>query len=151
MKKLFGIFIFALLFVACKKSNNASCPDTDEDCSGVACLIHNYYFYFRLIDKTSGEDLVFGSHPRYTAADVSLFSDADRNFPIPIIEDAGHQYFKVSVAQPEMYLVIAGSGVYKLNVDFKLVDCCTSRVKNLSIDGRTICTCCSNAIELPVD
>jgi hypothetical protein len=44
------------------------------------CSLDN--FDFRLIDKATGTDLVFGTNPKYTANDIKLYYDVGRTIPI---------------------------------------------------------------------
>lgn len=150
MKKLFIILIISILANSCQKNSPSNCPDTDKDCSTIRCLIYNYNFDFRVVDKNTGADLVFGSSPRYTESDIMLYQDAGLTIPISLTTDAGQQVFKTGQAVYEMYLSVARTTTYKINVDFRKVDCCLSRVKDLSVNGQTICTCCADAIEIPI-
>lgn len=151
MKKLSLILLLSILFLGCKKESATSCPDAELNCAGVSCLLNYYYFDFRVIDKQSSKDLVFGANPRYTTADIQLFADPAKTVSISITVDNVQKLFKVAEAKPEMYLVVAGSTTYKLSSDFRKIDCCSYQVKNLKMDNKSVCVCCSDAIELKVD
>lgn len=151
MKKLSLVLSLSILLLGCKKENTTSCPDPVLNCAGVSCLLTYYYFDFRLIDKDTSEDLIFGPSPRYSVSDIELFADAAKTVSIPITADNAQKLFKVQEAQPEMYLVVAGTTSYKISVDFKKIDCCSYRVKNLKIDNQSLCVCCTDAIELKID
>ncbi|HMU45441.1 MAG TPA: hypothetical protein PKC72_03685 [Chitinophagaceae bacterium] len=150
MKKLFYLLVISFLVNSCDKKTPSNCPEPELDCTTVRCLIYNYNFDFRIVDKNTGADLVFGTSPRYTESDVALFLDAAQTIPVSLTSDAGQKIFSTSQANEVMYLVIAGTTSYKITVDFKKVNCCLSRVKNLSVNGKTVCTCCADAIEVPV-
>jgi len=150
MKKLFYLLLISLLVNSCEKKSTPNCPDTEEDCTTIRCLITNYAFNFRVIDKNTGTDLVFGPSPRYNVADIALYQDATHTIPISLTTDAGKKIFTALQATSEMHLVIANTTSYKLNVDFRKLECCLYQVKNLSVNGQSICTCCADAIEVPV-
>jgi hypothetical protein len=151
MLKNFTILIFVLVAsISCKKSTNNGCSDVDLNCAGINCLIFNEHFDFRIVDKNTGEDLVFGPSPRYDVSDVTLFADEAHNTPLPMTTDAGNKLFSTLKAKTQMFLVVDGKN-YRLTAKLLGETCCSSRVRQLSIDGQEICSCCSNAIELPVD
>ena len=153
MKYIFlsAIISVFLLSPSCKKSKTANCSEPDLDCSSVLCIAHWNYFEFKLTDKKSGTDLVFGSNPRYTTADIKLFLDASRTMPVNINADMTNKKFTCMSARNEMYLEIKGTSVYKLNAGFKAVDCCSDRVKSLQINGTVICDCCPDIVNVPVE
>lgn len=148
MRIILVLLIFCLLSLSCHKSQN--CEEPNMDCSTVRCFALIINFDFRLVDKNTGTDLVFGTNPRYTIHDIRLFSDAALSATIPLTVDSTKKIFQTSFASSEMWLEINGANVYKLNADFITVTCCSQKVKNLSLDGRMICTCCSDAIDVPV-
>jgi hypothetical protein len=152
MRNLFIVCSLILLSTSCNKSDKTTqCPEPTLDCASVTCLLRTSIFEFRLVDKASGADLVFGSSPRYTSANIKLYSDAAHTVELPIVIDASAKMIRTVKATSTMYLVISGAKTYKLDADFKNVDCCTTRVKNLTEDGVRRCTCCGDIIDLPVD
>lgn len=152
MRHLLIILLFCTINITCKKnSTTSSCDDADVNCTGVTCLIQQYLFDFRIIDKISGNDLVFGPSPRYTAGDVKLYADAALTNEIQITADVSGKSFHSFQSKPQMYLVIASASTYILNADFKKIDCCTDRIKNLKSDGLVVCTCCDDIVSIMVD
>ena len=151
MRTFFLVLILSGLSLSCKKTKSSACPEPVLNCAGVNCILYNYYFDFRLIDKTTGADLVFGSNPRYSTGDIVLYQDMAQTTPIILIADNSQRLFRTNFAKEEMYLVVAGATTYKITVEFKAVDCCSSRVKNLSIDNQSLCTCCPDGIGVPVN
>lgn len=151
MKKILFLLSISVLAVCCKKSNNTQCGEPELDCTYIRCLLYNYYFDFRLVDKTTGADLVFRESPRYTVNDIVLYADAGKTQTVPLTIDNGQQIFSTNQATEVMYLEIAGNKTYKINVDFRSLDCCAVRVKNLTVNGQPICTCCTDQIEVPVE
>lgn len=150
MKKILIILITSCLGLACKKNNSGGCPEPALNCTGINCLLYNYIFDFRITDKNTGTDLVFGSNPRYTTSDVKLYNDAAQSSEIPLTIDNTAGVFKTQLAAQEMYLVVAGTDIYKLDATFKAVDCCSSKIKDLTMGTTNICTCCGDVIAIPV-
>ena len=148
MRVVFVAIFSTLLFSACKKTKN--CEGPDLDCSAIQCIVYWSYFDFRLIDKVTGEDLVFSVNPRYSNNDIKLFADAARSVPIQYTIDNSRKILQTMNAKEEMYLEIKGTDVYKLTADFKVIDCCSNTVKDLWLDGQMICSCCTGAISLTI-
>lgn len=152
MKKAFVPLIFvSLLFWGCKKNKNNTCPEPNLDCTGVSCLLTNYNFNFRVVDKITGTDLVFGPSPRYNTSDIKLYKDKTLTQPLSLSIDNTQKLFKTSFASQKMFLVIAGATTYDLSADFKQVDCCTYTIKNLTENGQEVCTCCGDAIQIKAE
>ena len=152
MRYLIIILFFCTINFACKKnSTSSSCDDADINCTGVTCLIQQYLFDFRIVDKITGTDLVFGSSPRYTTGDIKLYADVALTSEIQITADVSSKSFHAIQAKPQMYLVIASTSTYTLSVDFKKIDCCTDRIKNLKSDGQVVCTCCGDIVSIKVN
>lgn len=149
---LFALVLATLTFSCGKDSNDsAQCAERELECGDVRCIVINNYLDFRLVDNTSGADLLFGESPRYSISDVALYADAARTQPIALTSDPSAKLLKTAFAQGEMTLVIGGTASYKITADFKKLECCSNRVKNLSVDGRSVCVCCSDAVAIPVN
>ena len=149
MRSALILLAFVSLTFSCKKSKS-QCDGPDLDCSSIRCIAHWDNFTFRLIDKTTGADLVFGANPKYTANDIKLYADVGRTFPIQFQLDNNTRTILVMSARQEMYLEIKGTDVYKLVVEFRTETCCSSRVKTLWQDGQMVCSCCSDTILLSI-
>ncbi len=149
--------IFTLLFYSCEKSateettlTSQSCKEPELDCTNIKCFAYYTYFDFRLVDKTTGADLVFGSDPRYSASDIQLFADPALTSRIALTADNAQKLFRVQFAQSEMYLVVKSTQLYKMNAEFRAIDCCSGRVKTLSVNSQAVCTCCGDAIQIGI-
>lgn len=142
------VIFSSLFFSSCRKAK--TCEGPNLDCQGIMCIAYWSYFDFRLIDKVSGEDLVFSTNPRYSNNDIKLFRDVARTIPIYYTVDNSKKILQTMSAKEEMYLEIKGTDVYKLTADFKAKDCCSNEVKNLWQDGQMICSCCNAAASLPI-
>ncbi|MGH2553890.1 MAG: hypothetical protein ACRDEB_09240, partial [Chitinophagaceae bacterium] len=62
MRVVFVVIFSSLLFSSCRKAK--TCEGPNLDCKAILCIAYWSYFEFRLIDKASGEDLVFSANPR---------------------------------------------------------------------------------------
>jgi len=146
MRTTLVMVLFVALVISCRKSGN--CDELHLDCSSRECIAYWEYFTFRLIDKTTGADLVFGTNPKYTANDIKLYPDVGRAFPIQFHLDNNKKTILVMSARHEMYLEIKGTDIYKLTVEFREESCCSSRVRTLWQDGQMVCSCCPDVISL---
>lgn len=145
MKKYIILLLAVTSLFACKKSNG----DDEQACEYV-CIVHHYNFDFRLVDKNTGADLVFGANPRYSTADIKLFYDAAGAYPINIAANTSARAFGTFLGTQTMYLKV-GTTTYKLDATYRGLDCCSSIVETLKIDGVNVCTHCSAIIEIPVN
>ncbi len=149
MKTIFLLLVLSVLSFGCDKNDkNTACPEPQLDCSTTVCLLHNNLLDFRIVDKTTGADLVAGPSPKYSASDVTLYYDAAATMPAPLTYDGS--LFRTNLAREEMFLLITGSATYKLKATFRKIECCTSRVKDFWVGNVELCTCCADAIAIPV-
>lgn len=140
--------MIALWLPSCRKSK--TCEEPKPDCSTIHCIAHFDYFEFRLLDKETGEDLVFSSNPRYITSEIKLFADPGKTMPLSLTADSDRKTFKTGQARENMWLELEGSQVFKLTVSFMINDCCSNRVKSITIDGKTVCSCCDQIIPIKV-
>ena len=157
MQAMKYVFLTAIISVfilssSCKKSKTETgpCSEPKLDCSLILCIAGWNNFDFKLTDKTSGADLVFGSSPRYTTSEIKLFADAARTVEIGITADMANKKFQCMTARNEIYLEVKGT-VYTLNATFRKIDCCVSRVKSISVKGTLVCDCCPDIVNVPMD
>ena len=147
MRIVLILLAFVPLIFSCNKSTN-HCDELHLDCSSMQCVAYWKYFNFRLIDKITGVDLVFGANPKYTANDIKLYSDVGRTYPMHFDLDYNNRTILAMSARQEIYLEIKGTDIYKLTAQFREESCCSSRVRTLWQDGRMVCSCCPDAISL---
>lgn len=148
MKKFIYIVIGLLILSSCKKKT--VCEEPKLDCSGVRCFAHLTIFEFRLVNHVSGNDVLFGANPSYTESDIRLFADAAKTIPISYSIDRNRKILQTNFATRQMFLEIKGLDTYVLDAEYRTNDCCSSRVKSISIDNKLICSCCTDVINLPV-
>jgi hypothetical protein len=144
MKKYILLLLVVTLAFSCKKSKG----DSEDDCN-INCFIYQTQFNFRLVDKVTGQDLVFGANPRYTTSDVQVFFDAAGTLPMNGMQaDAATKSFRTTFAKTTMYLKVVGT-TYKLDVTFRENGCCSSIVETLKVDGVSLCSHCNEVIGIP--
>jgi hypothetical protein len=153
---LAGLLLGSLAgFTACKKKHK---PSLDEECKGISCFIYYRNLAFRLVNRETGDDLLFGPHASIPPDSVELFADEqlhNRLFKRVVTDTAAGNTYLLNPLIPEVaYLRIARPGaavtVDKLQMDFIGVDCCSARVKTLSLNGQPVCTSCANIINIPI-
>lgn len=147
MRSAMILLVLVFLGFSCKKSKN-QCNEPDLDCSSIRCIAHWNNFSFKLMDKTTGADLVFGTNPRYTSSDIKLYYDVGRVYPLTLQIDHTSKTISTMTAKPEMFLEIKGTDIYKLTAEFREETCCSDRVTTLWQDGQMVCSCCPDAISL---
>lgn len=145
----FTLIISALSFGCDKNDKQDACPDPQLDCSTIVCLLNNNLFDFKVVDRNTGADLVGGPSPKYNSSDIALYADIAATQSIPLTYDGS--LFKTNLAQSDMYLVVDGSASYKVKATFRKIDCCTSRVRKLHVNNVELCTCCADAVSIPVE
>ena len=143
------IILVAITIFSCKKPANSNCQDV-ECKENIQCVAHWYIFEFKLLDKNTREDIVFGNNPRCNVSDIKLFSDVARIYPINLYIDSADSKIMAISARPQMYLEIKGTDIYQLTAEFRGDGCCSSRIKNLWQDGKLVCSCCDAVIPLLV-
>lgn len=146
MKKYILLLLAITIAFSCKKSK-----DNNEDDCNINCFIYQTQFNFRLVDKVTGQDLVFGANPRYTTSDVQVFFDAAGTTPMSGMQaDTATRSFRTIFAKTSMYLKVGGA-TYKLDAAFRENGCCSSIVETLKVDGVSLCSHCNEVIEIPVN
>ncbi|MEJ8841816.1 hypothetical protein WG954_05425 [Lacibacter sp. H375] len=75
MKHPFLIILASLsLFVSCKKKSEQGYQcKADLVCPAVVCIAYWSNLHFTITDKATGRDLLFGSNPSLTVADIKLY------------------------------------------------------------------------------
>ena len=148
MKKLILILSVSFLFLTCNKKS--VCDEPNLDCSSIRCIAHFDYFEFRLMDKTTGKDLVFSNDPKYDISEIKLFADVNRTIPLTLTADINKSSLISSDAKTLMYLEIKGTDVYRMDATFGKKDCCSDQVKTLRMNDQSVCTCCDPVISLKI-
>jgi hypothetical protein len=148
MKPFLLTIVISFTLLSCEKPD--PCDDPKIDCSNIRCFAFWSYFEFKLVDRITGADLVFGTNPKYSINDVKLFADAAKTIPLNLTKDDSKKWLQTMTARAEMFLEIKGIDTYKLTAEFRANDCCSNHVKSLVIDGFVICTCCTEVIPIPV-
>ncbi len=141
------IVLIMLVLIAvcssCKKSKDAG-----SGCANLGCS-YSEIFAFRLVDKTTGADVMFGSNPPYTPNDIKLFYDAGRTTPLQFFADSTGKFI-ITHIEKDMYLEIKGTDIYKLSVTGLSVTCCGKIIKEMWQDEKLLCSSCAYVISVPI-
>lgn len=138
----FFLFILAgcFLFSCNRKEENIpyDCGPAPV-CAAVVCIAYWTNFSFSLIDQVTGKDLVFGSNPALTPADVKLF--VKNNSPyreVKIWADSTSNVLRTMVGADTMAIQIKNEPLQYLLVKTFCGDCCSRTVVELLYEGQLL-------------
>ncbi len=123
------ILAILLLFVSCKKKTERTyvCKD-DLICPAVVCVAYWSNLRFAVTDKATGRDLVFGTNPMLTAADVKLFIKQNSPYTeVPVLIDSVKKQLYTMRAADTMALKIKNEPMQYLLVKKFCSDQCCAR------------------------
>lgn len=130
-----------LLFLSCKKNNetNTNCAPVTA-CPQVLCLFFSSSFKFTITDKTTGSDLIFGSTPTLTPADVKLFIKSNASYTaVTVITDSSQRTLNTLFARDTMALQIKNEPLKTIIVKtFCAKDCCGVTATEIKYDGNLL-------------
>lgn len=152
MKTRFLLLLaFVLLLFSCKKNKETtnSCGSPIA-CPAVMCLIFHSGFKFAIKDKTTGSDLVFGSNPTLTPADVKLFIKSNPSYtPITVFTDSLQWSLNTIFARDTMALQIKNEPLKTITVKtFCAKDCCGVITTEIKYDGNLLSPDDSNVFSI---
>lgn len=123
------ILAILLLFVSCKKKTERTyvCKE-DLICPAVVCVAYWSNLRFAVTDKVTGRDLVFGTNPTLTAADVKLFIKQNSPYTeVPVLIDSVKKQLYTMRAADTMALKIKNEPMQYLLVKKFCSDQCCAR------------------------
>lgn len=123
------ILAILLLFVSCKKKTERAyvCKE-DLICPAVVCVAYWSDLRFAVTDKATGRDLVFGTNPTITAADVKLFIKQNSPYTeVPVLIDSVKKQLYTMRAADTMALKIKNEPMQYLLVKKFCSDQCCAR------------------------
>ncbi len=118
-----------LLFVSCKKKTERTyvCKE-DLICPAVVCVAYWSNLRFAVTDKATGRDLIFGTNPTLTAADVKLFIKQNSPYTeVPVLIDSVKKQLYTMRAADTMALKIKNEPMQYLLVKKFCSDQCCAR------------------------
>jgi hypothetical protein len=150
IKILLPLALTVILF-SCKKNNNEiyTC-NPPPLCNDINCIAFLSNFSFTIVDKTTGADLIFGSNPTLTPADVKLFFNSASQYVISKYTDSTKKAFSTIFARDTMSLQIKNEPLKLITVKlFCLKDCCSREAVEIIYDGNLLVADDKNLIRIP--
>ena len=128
----FSVFLFS-----CKKNYSAaySCGKEITDCHCDPFFFTN--FYFTIVDKTTGEDLIFGNNPTLASSDATLFFNYNPpTTHIPQYVDSTNKAIIIEFTKDTMWLQIKNEPLKMITVKkYCLKFCCNLFAVEIVYDG----------------
>ena len=142
MKHPFLIILASLsLFVSCKKKSEQGYQcKTDLICPAVVCVAYWSNLHFTIVDKATGRDLLFGSNPTLTAADIKLYKKQNSPYTeVPVLVDNDKKRLFTLQAADTMALQIKNGSLQFLVVKkFCADECCARTAVEVKHEGRLL-------------
>lgn len=127
--------------VSCKKKteNRFDCGEP-VICPAVVCVAFWSNFNFTIVDAATGRDLLFGSNPTLTAADIKLFVKSNSPYrEVPLINDTDKKQLRTLQATDTMALQIKDEPLqYLLVKSFCANECCSRTAVELLHEGKLL-------------
>ena len=142
MKHTILIILTSLsFFVSCKKKveEGYQC-NTDLICPAVVCVAYWSNLHFTIVDKTTGRDLLFGSNPSLTAADIKLYRKQNSPYTeVPLYVDNNKKRLYTLQAADTMALQIKNGSLQFLVVKkFCADECCARTAVEIVQEGKLL-------------
>jgi hypothetical protein len=142
MKHPFLIILASLsLFVSCKKKSEQGYQcKTDLICPAVVCVAYWSNLHFTITDKATGRDLLFGSNPTLTAADIKLYRKQNSPYTeVPVLVDNDKKRLFTLQATDTMALQIKNEALqYLLVKKFCADECCARNAVEVKQEGKLL-------------
>lgn len=96
-------------------------------------------FSLRLVDKNTGNNLLFGANPLLTSGDIKFYYNAATQFPINMYVDTVNECVKLSAAKEIMGLQLKNDPVKSINIKTFCEDgCCSRTAVEITYDGELL-------------
>lgn len=138
---LFPLLAFYLLFASCEKQeeNRYDCGPTPI-CADMLCIAFWSNLNFSIVDKTTGQDLIFGANPTLTPADVKLFVKSNSPYrQITTFADSSASIMRTMTASDTMAIQIKSEPLQYIVVKrFCSNECCSRTAVELVYEGQLL-------------
>ena len=139
MKYSFLIICACLAFsVSCKKKteNRFDCGEPVV-CPAVVCVAFWSNFNFTIVDGQTGADLIYGSNPTLTAADIKLYIKSNSPYTqVQLINDVDKKQLRTMSAADTMAIQIKDEPLqYILVKNFCANECCSRTAVEIVHEG----------------
>jgi len=143
MNRIFlSVLVVGSLFLSCNKQEEQvhyDCGPTPV-CAAVVCIAYWSNFSFSLIDKTTGKDLVFGSNPSITPADIKLYVKSNSPYrEVSLWADSSNNVLRTMLAADTMAIQIKNEPLqYMLVKVFCTNECCSRSAVEMLYEGQLL-------------
>lgn len=128
-------------FVSCKKKaeNRFDCGESVV-CPAVVCVAFWSNFNFTIVDGKTGADLIYGSNPTLTAADIKLYIKSNSPYTqMPLINDVDKKQLRTMSAADTMAIQIKDEPLqYILVKSFCANECCSRTAVEIVHEGKLL-------------
>lgn len=109
-------------------------------CAGIQCIAYWSYLNFSIVDKTTGKDLIFGTNPTLTPADVKLFVKSNSPYSqVRTLADSSSNTLLTLTAGDTMAIQVKDEPLqYILIKTFCGSDCCSRTAVELVYEGQLL-------------
>ena len=140
-RNLFSLALCCFLVFSCTKNNDShyDCGPTPM-CTTVLCFAYWSNFNFTLIDGITGKDLLFGSNPTLTPADIKLYAKSNSVYiEIKTFADSSKNSMITLSASDTMALQIKNEPLqYILVKNFCSNECCSRTAVEVFYEGQLL-------------
>ncbi len=140
LKNILAAAIIGLLF-SCKKSESVITTKCKMSviCGDIQCITSTTNINFRLVDKNTGNNLLFGVNPVLTINDVKLYSNSTTQFQINKYADTLSQSLQVMYASEMMNLQVKNEPLKQISIKtFCDYGCCSRTAVEIMYDGELL-------------
>lgn len=135
------IFASLALSVSCKKhtENQFDCGEPVV-CHAVVCVAFWNNFHFSIVDAKTGTDLIYGSNPTLTSADIKLYIKSNSPYTqVQLINDVDKKQLRTMSAADTMAIQIKDEPLqYILVKNFCANECCSRTAVEIVHEGSFI-------------
>ncbi|MFT3846160.1 MAG: hypothetical protein QM725_13980 [Lacibacter sp.] len=136
---LFSVVLLSMLIFSCQKQeeNKFDCGATPA--CNVQCIAFWSYFNFSIVDKNTGEDLLFGNNPTLTPSDIKLFVKSNSPYrQIVVLADSSTKILRTYGANDTMALQVKNEPLQYIVVKNFCGDCCSRTVVEMVHEGQLL-------------
>ena len=130
----------ALLLFSCKKNKETgyNCNYLPA-CASVQCIAFWSYFNFTIVDKTTGNNMLFGSNSSLNPADIKIFYKTTTQYEIAKYPDSITKAIKVFSISDTIALQIKNEPLKIITVKtFCSKECCSTTAVEIMYDGNLL-------------
>jgi hypothetical protein len=139
IKILLPLALMFILFSCKKNKHEVYTCSSSLLCNNINCIAFLSNFKFTIVDKTTGSDLVFGSNPTLTPADVKLFFNSNSQYGIQTYTDSTKKAFSTIFARDTMSLQIKNNPLKLITVKtFCSKGCCSRDALEIIYDNNLL-------------